>query len=75
MQIGKQSKISDCPLSAVGRSKKGKCRRLEGIARDTVQNLVVKACSLRCPRPVYLVLSDCPVKVVYRFSRFLIQLD
>lgn len=34
MQTGRQPKILDCPLSAVGRSKKGKYTRLEEIARD-----------------------------------------
>lgn len=64
MQAQRQPKILDCPLSAGGRSKKGKGTRLKGIARDTMQTLIVEAGSPRYPRPVCLVPYDCPVKVV-----------
>lgn len=52
----------------MSRSKKAKCTRLEEIARDTVQILVVAAGS----HPVCLVLFDCPVKAIDSFRGFLI---
>lgn len=74
MQVGEQPKSSilDCPLSSVSRSKNGKCRRMEEIARDTVHVLVVAAGSLRYLHPVNLVLFDCPVKTTDSFRGFLI---
>lgn len=72
MQAGKQPKLLDCPLSAEGRAKKGTGTRLEEIVRDTMQTLVADAGFLQYPCPVYLILLDCPAKVLYSFGRFLI---